>query len=104
MNSFGVYSDIVTETYILEYQAPADPEVTPNGGTFDIPTYVYIAIPDGCSAYYTWDRTDPTSASEKYVSPLLIPEGYNILSVIIIDDATGLSSGIYRGVFEYITE
>ena len=104
MNSLGVYSEIVTETYILEYEAPLDPEVTPNGGSFDIPTYVYITVPDGCSAYFTWDRTDPTVNSEKYVSPLLIPEGYNILSVIIIDDATGLSSGIYRGVFEYTTE
>lgn len=104
MNSFGVYSDIVTETYILEYIAPADPEVTPNGGVFDIPTHVYITVPDGCSAYYTWDRTDPTIQSEKYVSPILIPEGYHMLSVIIIDDSTGLSSGIYRGVFEYTTE
>ncbi len=104
MNTNGVYSDIVTETYVIKYNAPADPEVTPNGGTFSIPTYVYITVPEGCSAYYTWDRSDPTILSLKYVSPLLIPEGYNILSVIIINDTTGLSSGIYRGVFEYITE
>ena len=104
MNSLGVYSEVVTETYILAYEAPADPEVTPNGGTFDIPTYVYITVPDGCSAYFTWDRTEPTVNSEKYVSPLLIPDGYNILSVVIINDTTGLSSGIYRGVFEYTTE
>lgn len=104
LNSFGVYSNVVTETFVLEYLAPTDPEVTPNGGTFDTPTYVYITVPEGCSAYYTWDRSEPTAASSEYVSPLLIPEGYNILSVIIIDDTTGLASGIYRGVFEYITE
>lgn len=104
LNSLGVYSDIVTETFVLEYNAPADPEVSPNGGTFDIPTYVYITVPEGCSAFYTWDRSEPTAESLEYVSPLLVPEGYNILSVIIIDDTTGLTSGIYRGVFEYITE
>lgn len=104
MNSLGVYSDIITETYVIKYNAPLDPEVTPNGGTFNTPTYVYITVPEGCSAYYTWDRSDPNIQSSKYVSPLLIPEGYNILSVIIINDTTGLSSGIYRGVFEYITE
>ena len=104
MNSKGVYSDVVTETYVIKYNAPADPQVTPNGGVFDIPTYVYISIPEDCSAYYTWDRSDPTVMSSKYVSPILIPEGYNMLSVIIINDTTGLSSGIYRGVFEYITE
>lgn len=104
MNSNGVYSDIVSKTYVIKYNAPADPEVSPNGGSFDVPTYVYITVPEGCSAYYTWDRSEPTSESSKYVSPLLIPEGYNILSVIIINDTTELSSGIYRGVFEYITE
>ncbi len=104
LNAMGVYSDVVTETYVLEYNAPMEPEITPNGGTFDTPTYVYITVPDGCSAYYTWDRTQPTDQSSKYVSPLLIPKGYNLLSVIIIDDETGLSSNIYKGVFEYVTE
>jgi len=104
MNALGVYSDIITMTYVIKYNAPTDPEVTPNGGTFSTPTHVYISVPDGCSAYYTWDRSEPNTQSAKYVSPLLVPEGYNILSVIIIDDTTGLSSGIYRGVFEYMTE
>ena len=103
-NELGVYGDMVTETYVIKYDAPADPTVTPNGGTFDKQTYVYISVPSGCSAYYTWDRTDPTEESEKYVSPILIPEGKNMLSVIIIDDETGLSSGVYRGMFEYTVD
>lgn len=104
LNSYGVYSDIVTETFVISYSAPEEPTVTPNGGTFDVPTYVYITVPEGCSAYYTWDRSEPTELSSKYVSPLLIPDGYNILSVIIINDTTGLKSVTYRGVFEYTTE
>lgn len=103
-NAKGIYSDVVTETFVIKFLAPADPVVTPNGGTFDIPTHVYITVPEGCSAYYTWDRTDPTEQSMLYVSPILIPEGYNMLSVIIIDNTTGLKSGIYRGMFEYISE
>lgn len=103
-NENGVYSDIVTETYNIEFQAPADPVVTPDGGTFTKKTYVYITVPSGCSAYYTWDRTDPTEQSTLYVSPIEIPEGDNMLSVIIIDNETGLTSGIYRGKFEYIVE
>ena len=100
-NELGIYSDVITETYVIEYEAPADPVVTPNGATVDKETYVYISVPSGCSAYYTWDRTDPTAESTKYVSPIIIPEGRNMLSVIIIDDKTGLTSGIYRGMFEY---
>lgn len=100
-NELGVYSEVVTEIYLIEYDAPEDPEVTPNGGNFTEKTYINIKIPSGCSAYYTWDRTDPTEESEKYVGPILIPEGRNMLSVIIIDDETGLTSGVYRGMYEY---
>jgi hypothetical protein len=79
--------------------------VTPNGGTFDRKnSYIYISVPSGCSAYYTWDRTDPTEESLKYGSPILVPAGKNMLSVIIIDDETGLSSVIYRGMFENTAE
>lgn len=105
-NELGVYSAVVTETYVIEFQAPADPVVTPDGGEFTAETYVYISVPSGCSAYYVWSNTNevPTEESTLYVSPIKIPEGRNILSVIIIDDKTGLSSGIYRNVFEYTVE
>ncbi|MBQ3558337.1 MAG: chitobiase/beta-hexosaminidase C-terminal domain-containing protein [Agathobacter sp.] len=103
-NELGVYSDVVTEIYLIEYDEPEDPDVTPNGGVFTEETMVYIKVPSGCSAYYTWDRTDPTEESDKYVSPIKIPKGRNMLSVIIIDDETGLTSGIYRGMYEYSPE
>lgn len=103
-NSLGVYSEVITETYVINYSAPADPVVTPDGGTFEIPTKIYITVPEGCTAYYTWDRSEPNEFSSVYVSPITIPEGYNVLSVIIIDNETGLKSSIYRGVFEYIVE
>lgn len=103
-NSLGVYSEVITETYVINYSAPADPLVTPDGGTFEIPTKIYITVPEGCTAYYTWDRSEPNESSSVYVSPITIPEGYNVLSVIIIDNETGLKSSIYRGVFEYIVE
>ena len=100
-NELGVYSDIVSETYVIKYEVPADPVVTPSGGTFDKETYISLSVPSGCTAYYTWDRTDPTEESTKYVSPILIPEGENVFSIIIIDDETGLTSGIYRSKYKY---
>lgn len=100
-NELGVYSSIVTETFVIKYEVPEDPVVNPTGGTFDKETYIYLTIPSGCTAYYTWDRTDPTEESSKYVSPILIPEGENVFSVIIINDETGLTSGIYRSKYKY---
>ncbi len=103
-NKDGFYSDVVSETYTISYIAPEDPVVNPDGGTFYSPTYVYITVPADCIAYYTWDRTDPTIYSNVYTSALLVPEGYNVLSIMIVDTTTGLQSAIYRGAFEYITD
>ena len=101
-NRDGNYSEVVTETYEIEFAAPELPVVNPNGGNFTSTTYIYITVPTGCTAYYTWDRTDPTISSNVYTSPLLVPDGYNILSVILVDNNSGLQSEIYRGAFEYI--
>ncbi len=103
-NASGVYSLVVTETYTVKFEAPADPVVKPDGGTFYEPTYVYVIVPEGCVAVYTWDKSDPTMYSSLYTSPLLIPEGYNVFSVMIIDAKSGLTSSIYRGAFEYIVQ
>lgn len=103
-NEKGVFSNIVTESYYLEAEAPEDPIVSPDGGFFDEETLVYISVPTGCTAYYTWDRTVPTIDSEtkiEYTEPFLIPAGENVLTVIIYDNRSGLSSGTYRQKFTY---
>lgn len=103
-NSDDVYSLVVSETYTITFEAPEDPVVKPDGGTFYEPTYIYVTVPEGCIALYTWDRSDPNMYSTLYTSPILIPEGYNVFSVIIVDAKSGLQSSIYRGAFEYITD
>jgi len=103
-NKDGAYSIVVSETYTIVFEAPADPVVNPDGGTFYDSTYIYITVPEGCIALYTWDRTDPTVYSNLYTAPILIPEGYNVFSVVIMDAKSGLQSSIYRGAFEYITD
>lgn len=102
-NAAGYYSNIVTETYKISFETPDAPVVNPDGGTYTTPTYVYITVPKGCTAYYTWDGTNPTVNSNVYTSPLLIPDGYNVLSVIIVNDKSNLESPVYRGAFEYMT-
>lgn len=104
MNDKNLYSDVVTNQYQIKIPAPDIPIVTPDGGDFGVETTVSVTVPDGCSAYYTWDGSTPTSASSRYASPLTIPEGNNVLSVIIIDNTTHLSSEVYRGNFIYYAE
>lgn len=100
----GIYSEVVTARYDIEIAIPDTPEVDPDGGTFGAPTEVSITIPQNCKVYYTWDSTDPSAASTEYTSPIQIPEGNNVLSVIAIDQSTGKCSNIYRSRYEFYVE
>lgn len=100
-NDKEIYSDVVTCKYKTEAKAPDYPEVTPDGGTMDDITFVVITADEGCSIYYTWDGTDPTDTSARYTEPIEVPEGNNILSIIVVNDKTKLTSEIYRTNFIY---
>lgn len=101
MNQKGIYSDVVSKEYRIDIPAPDMPIVTPDGGDFGVETTIAVTVPDGCSAYYTWDGSDPTINSKLYAGPIMIIEGNNVLSVIIVDNTTNLYSDIYRGNFVY---
>ena len=103
-NEKEVYSDVVTNDYTINIPAPDMPIVTPDGGDFGVETTVTVTVPDGCTAYYTWDGSTPNAASSRYTQPITVPEGNNVLSVIIIDNTTKLYSDTYRGNFVYYSE
>ena len=103
-NSKGVYSNIVTAKYDIEFASPDAPEVTPDGGTFDSVVSISVSVPDNCKAYYTWDSTDPNINSTEYTGPIEVIEGNNVLSVILHNEKTDKWSSIYRGRFEYYSK
>lgn len=100
-NDKGLFSEIATKEFTIDIPAPAMPVVTPGGGNFSEPTTVTVVVPEGCKAYFTWDSTDPTAESEEYTGPLTVPEGNNILSVILVNETTELTSDIFRGNYVY---
>ena len=97
----GVYSKVVDLNYNISYEAIDMPSVSPDGGKFTEQTYVTVDVPSGCTAYYTWGNTTPNDSSTKYSGPIAVPEGNNVLSVIIVD-AHGLYSGVFRGNYVYM--
>lgn len=103
-NEKEVYSDVVSNEYTIQIPAPDMPIVTPDGGDFGVETSVTVTVSDGCSAYYTWDGSTPNVTSKRYSGPITVPEGNNVLSVIIIDNRTNLCSDTYRGNFIYYSE
>lgn len=99
----GIYSEVAVAKYEIEFKAPDVPYVSPSSGTYTDAQRITITIPDNCSVYYTWDGTTPDATSAKYSSPLEMPAGNNILSVIAYDNH-GLSSRVIRYNYIYQPE
>jgi tetratricopeptide (TPR) repeat protein len=98
-NAKGIFSDISNGVYEIEVLPPKYAVVEPDGGHVTSDTLAVISAESGCSIYYTWDGTDPTTESEQYFEPLVIPDGNNVLSVLVVNNTTGLASDIYRTNF-----
>lgn len=106
-NAKGVFSNIMQETYYLNYKAPDAPIVKPEGVyMFDSETYLTILVPTGCTAYYAWDIdekvidiTNPECIRLAYVDGIRIPSGEHKLSLVIIDNTSGMASTVYRQLY-----
>lgn len=97
VNSIGVYSDVVELQYVVDYKKPSTPTVSPESGTYAEGQQVTISnIPVGSKAYYTLDGSTPTAGSEEYTEPFDIPEGNNVISVVIIDSHNQASSVVKK--------
>lgn len=99
----GAYSQVTVEKYKISYERPGYPEVTPASGTFYEPTQITISSKEGDTIYYTWDGTTPTASSPLYTGPIDMPEGNNILSIIVIDKHD-LCSDVLKCNYKYLPE
>ncbi len=104
VNEKGIYSDVQIGKYSIDIPAPDMPTVTPSSGTYTVETPITVNVPDGCVAYYTWDGSVPSITSEPYIDSIAMPEGNNVLSVILMDLETEKFSKVYRGNFIYYPE
>ena len=100
-NEKGIYSEPAAADYTIRYENPDMPVVKPAGGTFTEPQTIIVQVPSDCTAYYTWDGSDPTEGSFRYTGPIEMPMGNQVLSVILVN-SVGLKSGIYRVNYVYM--
>lgn len=111
-NPKGVFSDVVQETYYLELKAPDSPVMKPaDVYRFEKLTSLELIFESGCTAYYAWDM--PGAASTilaedanrlAYVDGIVIPSGKHILTLVVIDNNTGLASEPFRHMYECTEE
>ena len=99
VNSKKIPSLTVTKTYTVELPIEAAPAVSPSTGQYDEPKEITIVVPDGYTAYYTMDSSDPTENSELYSGPVSMPEGSTIFKAVLIN-GKGKPSGITTRNYE----
>lgn len=100
-NKYELYGDEITGRFQVELLKPAKPRVFPSGGSFYEEQEIVVTVPEGCRVYYTWDGTTPDTGSEQYIRPLAMPEGNNILSLIVVD-GYGMKSDVLKCNYIYM--
>ena len=53
-------------------------------GQYEEHTTITIFVPDGYTAYYTTDKSDPTANSTLYTGPIDMPEGTTIFKAVLV--------------------
>ena len=96
LNSDGDYSDVVSESYTVKIPELTKPKVTPEAGTYAGQQTISIDVPEGCTAYYSLDGSNPSSGGIEYNGPFVLTTGSCVLSVVVID-SNGNESPIYMG-------
>lgn len=100
-NEKGEFGQIVAKKYEITYVAPDYPVVSPMSGTFTTPTQISVETIADASVYYTWDGSVPSASSALYTGPIDVPEGNNVLSLLVIDKH-GLCSDVLKCNYKYM--
>ena len=93
VNDYGIESEIVSKTYIINLSVPSPPEIELYSGEYTEPTMIAVNGIDGCRIYYTTDESDPTADSVPYTGPIPMPLGTTLFKFVNISEE-GISSEI----------
>ena len=87
VNKKGIPSLVVKKVYTVEFPIEAAPSVTPSTGHYEENQDIKVVVPDGYTAYYTTDGSDPKTSGTRiqYTGPFAMPEGNTFLNVVLMD-------------------
>lgn len=89
VNDYGIESEVVRQTYLIDVDFSFAPEVVPESGVYDHGILIEIDMPQLYTAYYTEDGTEPTKESSRYFKPFSITDGeHNMKFVCFASDGT----------------
>lgn len=93
VNDYGIESEIVSKTYVINLDVPDPPVVNLYSGEYTEPMMVSVEQIEGCRIYYTTDESDPTADSVPYTGPIPMPLGTTLFKFVNISE-DGISSEI----------
>lgn len=93
VNKEGVPSQTAEKEFLIEIPIEDAPAVSPSTGQYSSAQSIEIKIPEGYTAYYTTDGTDPTTASTPYKKAVEMPKGETLFKAILVTKS-GRVSGI----------
>ncbi len=85
VNKEGIPSLAETKEYTVELPIEDAPAVSPSTGQYDEPTQIVIQVPEGYTAYYTTDKSNPTENSTQYTGPIDMPQGSTIFKAVLVN-------------------
>ena len=92
VNKKKIPSLTASKTYVIELPIEDAPSVTPSTGQYESAGQITITVPEGYTAYYTMDNTDPTDpavSAEEYTGPIDMPEGQTMFSAVLKNNNSG---------------
>ncbi len=93
VNDYGIESDIVTKTYVINLAVPNAPEVELYSGEYTEATMIAVEAAEGCKIYYTTDESEPTADSVPYTGPIPMPLGTTLFKFVNIS-GEGIASEV----------
>lgn len=92
VNKKKIPSLSASRTYKIEIPIEDAPSVTPSTGQYESATQITITVPEGYTAFYTMDNTDPTDPAvtpQEYTGPIDMPEGQTMFTAVLRSNNSG---------------
>ena len=93
VNDYGIESDIVTKTYVINLTVPNAPEVELYSGEYTEATMIVVETTENCQIYYTTDESEPTADSVPYTGPIPMPLGKTLFKFVNVSQE-GIASEV----------
>lgn len=84
VNDYGIESDVVTKTYVINLAVPNAPEVELYSGEYYEAMMISVEAAEGCKIFYTTDESEPTADSVPYTGPIPMPLGTTLFKFVNI--------------------